>query len=132
MRRKINPWLPVTGVAFGVAALLLAHFGNPGNNMTWSFDSATVFSIRFWRRQPKAPKVHGRTLGAFLSRRGTGSHRNATSFHKNYASSSLVSSARSINRTYGTETVKALRADFAMALPSALHSPLVREETVKP
>lgn len=31
MKRKINPWLPVTGVAFGVAALLLAHFGNPGN-----------------------------------------------------------------------------------------------------
>ena len=31
MRRKINPWLPVIGVVFGVAALLLAHFGNPGN-----------------------------------------------------------------------------------------------------
>ena len=31
MTKKINPWIPVTGVAFGVAALLLAHFGNPGN-----------------------------------------------------------------------------------------------------
>ena len=31
MTKKINPWVIVTGVAFGVAALLLAHFGNPGN-----------------------------------------------------------------------------------------------------
>ena len=31
MTKKINPWVIITGVAFGVAALLLAHFGNPGN-----------------------------------------------------------------------------------------------------
>ena len=31
MTKKINPWVLVTGVVVGLAALLLAKLGNPGN-----------------------------------------------------------------------------------------------------
>ncbi len=31
MTKKINPWVALTGVIIGVAAVLLSYFGNPGN-----------------------------------------------------------------------------------------------------
>ena len=72
MTKKINPWILVTGVVIGLAALLLAHLGNPGNmgfciacfvrDMAGSLGLHSAAAVQYFR-----PEIVGLVLGSMLA-----------------------------------------------------------------
>ena len=71
MFKKINPWVPVTGAAAGVAALILTALGNPANmgfciacfvrDIAGSVKLQTAEPVQYFR-----PEIVGLVLGAMI------------------------------------------------------------------
>ncbi|MCF0133536.1 MAG: YedE-related selenium metabolism membrane protein [Blautia sp.] len=71
MKNKINVWVPVTGLAVGIAAVLLTYLGNPANmgfciacflrDIAGSLQMHTAAPVQYLR-----PEIIGLILGAFV------------------------------------------------------------------